>query len=97
MAAGIPPDAPVCRGLGTRALMAALAGEVEIPAAVERAKRETRNYAKRQGTWFRHQFNPDVVLHPPEDLPESPEVLEKVAEILGSRRDASRKTSTPEG
>jgi len=97
MAAGIPPDAPVCRGLGTRALMAALNGEMEIPAAVERAKRETRNYAKRQGTWFRHQFNPDVVLHPPEDLPESPEVLEKVAEILGSRRDAGRKTSTPEG
>jgi tRNA dimethylallyltransferase len=95
MAAGISPDAPVCRGLGTRALMAALSGELETGAAVERAKRETRNYAKRQGTWFRHQFNPDVVLRPPQDLPESPEVLGKVSEILGSRRDGGRKTSAP--
>lgn len=97
LAAGIGPDAPVSRGLGTRALMAALKGEIEIPAAVEQAKRETRNYAKRQGTWFRHQFNPDVVLRPPHDLPESPEVLGKVAEILRSRRAAGCKSSPPEG
>lgn len=97
MAAGVGPDAPVARGLGTRALMAALAGEVEIPAAVERAKRETRNYAKRQGTWFRHQLNPDVVLRPPQDLPESAETLEKVTEILRLRRAAGSKSSAPEG
>lgn len=85
MAAGLGPDAPLARGLGTRALMAALAGELPEAEAVERGKRETRNYAKRQSTWFRGQLAADLVLRPPEDALDSPGVVENLAETVASR------------
>jgi len=97
MARGLGPDAPVARGLGTRALMAALAGELSEAEAVDQAKRETRNYAKRQSTWFRHQLAADVLLRPPEALPDSRGIAEKLAGILGVRRGAGCKTSAPGG
>jgi tRNA dimethylallyltransferase len=33
-----------------------LNGEIDLTAAVEEAKRDTRRYTKRQATWFRHQL-----------------------------------------
>jgi tRNA dimethylallyltransferase len=33
-----------------------LAGEMTIEAAADEAKKDTRHYAKRQFTWFRHQL-----------------------------------------
>ena len=33
-----------------------LDGEIDLAAAVEGAKRDTRRYSKLQGTWFRHQL-----------------------------------------
>ncbi len=79
LAAGLSPDDPVCRGLGTRALIAALTGDEDTAVAVARAQRETRNYAKRQLTWFRHQLAADVVLRPPGDDAESPRLLADIA------------------
>ena len=37
---------------------AALAGEISMTEAIERAKIATRQYAKRQSTWFRNQLGP---------------------------------------
>ncbi len=76
---GLSADDPVCRGLGARALIAALAGEIDRDAAVARAQRETRNYAKRQLTWFRHQLVADVVVRPPDDPLESRDFQERLA------------------
>lgn len=59
-AAGLDPALPAMKALGVPALMAYLAGEVERDEAAERAKQATRNYAKRQQTWFRHQYDPDL-------------------------------------
>ncbi len=56
LATGIPLSAPVMRALGAKPLAAHLAGEIGLPAAVELGKIATRQYAKRQSTWFRHQF-----------------------------------------
>ncbi|HRK70894.1 MAG TPA: tRNA dimethylallyltransferase, partial [Micropepsaceae bacterium] len=50
------PEWPALRALGVRPLMDHLAGEVSLEEAVARAKAETRAYAKRQMTWFRHQM-----------------------------------------
>jgi tRNA dimethylallyltransferase len=36
-----------------------MAGELGFPEAIERAKIATRQYAKRQATWFRHQLGPE--------------------------------------
>lgn len=49
-------DLPAARALGVPQLMAHLRGEVSIEAAVEQAVVDTRRYAKRQMTWFRHQM-----------------------------------------
>lgn len=50
---------PAMKAIGLRELMAADAGETSFPQAIERAKIATRQYAKRQSTWFRNQFGPE--------------------------------------
>ena len=50
---GVPEDAQSMQGLGYKELLACFRGECSLPDAVELIKRRTRNYAKRQLTWFR--------------------------------------------
>lgn len=56
-ALGLPSDLPIRKALGRRELAAHLAGELELEAAIAAAAQATRNYAKRQATWFRHQID----------------------------------------
>lgn len=55
-ALNLDPDLPAMKAIGVRELQAAMAGQVSFPEAIERAKIATRQYAKRQATWFRHQL-----------------------------------------
>ncbi len=48
-------DAAALGGVGYKQLRPALTDANRLPAAVEEWKRDTRRYAKRQLTWFRHQ------------------------------------------
>lgn len=57
----VPADAPAWNACGYAMLRAAQAGEVSRAHAIERTIIETRQYAKRQRTWFRHQLPPDRV------------------------------------
>ena len=57
----IPPEAPVRKAIGVPEIAAMLAGEIGRAEALERAQAATRQYAKRQYTWLRHQ--------PPVDWP----------------------------
>ena len=50
---GLSGELPVMRALGVAHLLAHLAGEVDLAAAAEQAKLETRHYIKRQMTWLR--------------------------------------------
>jgi tRNA dimethylallyltransferase len=52
----LDPALPAMKAHGVPWLMRHLAGEIELAAAVEAAKRDTRRYSKRQVTWFRHQL-----------------------------------------
>lgn len=52
---GLDPDLPAMKAVGVRELMAHLAGETSLKRAVEQTRQATRNYAKRQLTWFRNQ------------------------------------------
>lgn len=61
-ALGLPPDAPVMKALGVPELRAYLHGQTGIDAAVAKAQQTTRNFAKRQGTWFRGQLRADMTL-----------------------------------
>jgi tRNA dimethylallyltransferase len=53
---GLDPALPAMKAHGVPWLMRHLAGEIDLAAAVEAAKRDTRRYSKRQVTWFRHQL-----------------------------------------
>ncbi|YBV98351.1 tRNA (adenosine(37)-N6)-dimethylallyltransferase MiaA [Phyllobacteriaceae bacterium JZ32] len=48
---------PAMKAIGVREIGAALAGEITFEEASERAKIATRQYAKRQMTWFRNQLD----------------------------------------
>ncbi|MCX8279554.1 tRNA (adenosine(37)-N6)-dimethylallyltransferase MiaA [Phyllobacterium sp. 0TCS1.6C] len=50
-------DLPAMRAIGVRELAEVLAGTMEIDRAIERAIIATRQYAKRQMTWFRNQLD----------------------------------------
>jgi tRNA dimethylallyltransferase len=55
----LDPSLPAMKAIGVRELQAAMAGEIGMAEAIERAKAATRQYAKRQATWFRHQLGPN--------------------------------------
>lgn len=55
VARGLDPALPAMKAVGVREFAAHLAGETTLAAAVEATRQATRNYAKRQLTWFRNQ------------------------------------------
>jgi tRNA dimethylallyltransferase len=55
LARRLDPGLPVMKALGAAELLDALSGRCTLAEAVERAKRNTRRFAKRQLTWFRGQ------------------------------------------
>jgi len=57
-ALGLDASAPAAKAIGVRDLQAALAGAMPMDEAIDRAKIATRQYAKRQSTWFRNQLGP---------------------------------------
>jgi tRNA dimethylallyltransferase len=52
----LDPDLPVMRAIGVPQFAAYLAGESPLAVAVDAVRQATRNYAKRQRTWLRHQL-----------------------------------------
>jgi tRNA dimethylallyltransferase len=51
----IPANAPVMRAIGVRESAAMIAGRLTRDEAIAAARTATRQYAKRQYTWFRNQ------------------------------------------
>lgn len=64
-ALGLDPRLPAMKALGLRPLLRHLAGDIDLAAADALARQETRRYAKRQTTWFRHQWPEAERLAPP--------------------------------
>jgi tRNA dimethylallyltransferase len=54
----LDPALPAMKAIGVPELRAVLAGEMSMSEAMERAMIATRQYAKRQSTWFRNQLGP---------------------------------------
>jgi tRNA dimethylallyltransferase len=54
-ARGLDPVLPAMKAVGVREFAAHLAGELSLDAAIDQVRQATRNYAKRQLTWFRNQ------------------------------------------
>jgi tRNA dimethylallyltransferase len=82
LARRLDPDLPAMRAIGVPQISRHLAGEITRNEALTLTQAATRQYAKRQFTWFRHQ--------PPADWPRhdeslSVENINKIAIILRDR------------
>jgi tRNA dimethylallyltransferase len=60
---GLAPDLPAMKAVGLPELLRHLRGEIPLGEAIGFAQQQTRRYAKRQVTWFRHQMRPDLLLN----------------------------------
>lgn len=74
LAASVPPGAPAWSATGYDALRRVVAGEWSLSEAREAVIVATRQYAKRQRTWFRHQLPEPVTRLDPQ----APDALERV-------------------
>ena len=59
LARDLDPALPACRAIGVGEIAGFLRGEWSIDEATTRAAQATRNYAKRQYTWAKHQLPAD--------------------------------------
>jgi tRNA dimethylallyltransferase len=57
----VPADAPAWKASGYSVMRELARGAVDLSTARQRVIIETRQYAKRQRTWFRHQLPGDAV------------------------------------
>lgn len=53
----LDPTLPAMKAIGVPEFINVLNGRETMESAIEKAKTQTRRYAKRQMTWFRHQFD----------------------------------------
>ena len=76
---GLSADLPAARALGVPQLAAHLAGQLTLDQAIEQAVIQTRQYAKRQMTWFRHQM-PDWRVIERSSIEEAAAIIARVLE-----------------
>jgi tRNA dimethylallyltransferase len=57
----VPPEAPAWQASGYAVIRDYVNGALDLSSARQRIIIETRQYAKRQRTWFRHQLPPEAV------------------------------------
>lgn len=81
LARALNPSLPVMRAIGLREIAACLAGEIGREEMIARGQQSTRNYAKRQYTWFRHQ---PPAAWPRFDRPLDDEAIEDALALLGA-------------
>jgi tRNA dimethylallyltransferase len=67
----LDPELPLMKAVAVPELLAHLEGEIDLITATERAAAKTRQYAKRQMTWLRHQLPELEPLHDFGDNPEA--------------------------
>ncbi|MEO7361283.1 MAG: tRNA (adenosine(37)-N6)-dimethylallyltransferase MiaA [Gemmatimonadaceae bacterium] len=83
----VPPTAPAWLASGYDVMRQHVAGVLSRDAAIERVVIETRQYAKRQRTWFRHQITEGPVTR---ISPDEPHALDQaIAWMNGMETDAS--------
>ena len=88
---GLDPSLPALKALGFRPLVRYLKGDLSLDKAREMACQATRNYAKRQYTWFRNQLTPNIELEDP--VVSKGEVISAVTRFLLTT--SRQRTSVP--
>ncbi|MBQ1755443.1 MAG: tRNA (adenosine(37)-N6)-dimethylallyltransferase MiaA [Oscillospiraceae bacterium] len=80
--AGVDPQTTAMQAIGYKELASALRGECTVEEAASRIKQASRNYAKRQLTWFRR--NDKIRWIYPD---ETPDLLQRALKLLARERD----------
>jgi tRNA dimethylallyltransferase len=75
--ARVPEAAPAWKASGYQVMRRVARGELDLSAARERIIIETRQYAKRQRTWFRHQLGDAPVTRLDPDDPEAQSLAQR--------------------
>ena len=58
----LDPSLPAMKALGVETLSEAIRGKITRDEAIRLSQRDSRRYAKRQFTWFDHQYDADMVV-----------------------------------
>ena len=87
----VPEEAPAWGATGYVAVRRMVRGEIDRRAALEQVVIDTRQYAKRQRTWFRHQLANDQVTR----VGGNDERLETIVEGWMSEVEAGLRTQRP--
>jgi tRNA dimethylallyltransferase len=82
LALGLAPDLTAMKAVGVRELGRHLTGELSLDDAIATAQRATRNYAKRQLTWLRHQMIADRIFETLYDDAAAPGILADARRFL---------------
>jgi len=77
LSSDVASSAPAWMASGYATVRALARGEVDFDAAREKILIETRQYAKRQRTWFRHQIGGTTVTHVDASSADAPRIIEE--------------------
>lgn len=75
--ASVPESAPAWKASGYEVMRSVARGEVDLSVARDRIIIETRQYAKRQRTWFRHQLGDAPVTRLDPDDPDAQAIAQR--------------------
>ncbi len=78
----LDPSLPVMNAIGVKELSCFLEGDTPLEDAVSKSKQLTRNYAKRQVTWFKNQFNSSSVVFEQFSESLSSKIFPKIRQFL---------------
>ena len=88
----VPAEAPAWKATGYEVVRSHVRGELDRGATLERIIIETRQYAKRQRTWFRHQLEADCVQRL---MPQQTGWQERVDQWITEVEEAMRQSGRP--
>ena len=77
---GFPPELNSMQGLGYKQIAAYLLGQISLEEAVDRLKRDTRHFAKRQLTWFKR--DPRIKWFHKSEYPEAKQLADAVIKYI---------------
>lgn len=78
----LDPNLPAMKALGIPHLIKYLAGEMPLEEACRAGQQATRNYVKRQGTWFRNQFVADILIESKYNDTIKPHIFSFISEFV---------------
>ncbi len=81
----LDPALPALKALGVPALIKHLKGLISLDEAVALGQQASRQYAKRQATWFRHQLKPDLTIDTQYSERLLPGIFNKIRRFLLTR------------